>query len=195
MNNHSMARIVSASLVAVSASIICSQAQAQNTGVTDPCNLFYYDAVPTTGQWNACFNSLERSLGYTPVNSTGGTMTGPLGITQLFGASGTPTVVAGTGAGTSPTVTLVSAFDSDFGLSIVTGSSPATSAVIATVTFSSVYISAPHCTFSPTNASADALVIAAKPYGTSTTATWVLNSDTTALTASTTYTWDVICIG
>lgn len=164
-------------------------------------SFFYYGAVPSQATWSACFASLQASLGYAPLNRAGDTMLGPLGITHLFGASGTPAVAAGAGAGTSPTVTVVNAYDSDFALSVVTGSSPTGSnAIIATVTFSVAYTgTVPHCTFSPLNANAAALGSAATPFSNFTSGppypSWNLKSGSTALTAATTYLWDVICVG
>lgn len=184
---------------AVLALVCFSGAQAQ----TFPCgpSFFYYGAVPSTGTWENCFASLQASLGFTPLNKAGDSMVGALGVVHVFGASGTPVMTPGAGAGTGGTVTPINAFDSDFGLSVLTGTSPTGSnATIATVTFSLSYpLTAPHCTFSATNSNAAALNAAAQPFSTFTPGppytAWVLKSGGTALSAATTYTWDVICFG
>lgn len=187
--------------IAALVAVFSSSALAQPTGANDPCgpSIFYYGSVPTAAQWLACFNSLERALGYVPFNAAGGVILGQLGVQQVYGASGTPSVVAGTGAGTSPTVTLTNAHDTSFGLSVVTGSSPATSAVIATVTFSVPWPVVMHCTMQASNANAAGLGASARPYSSaglsvgSTYPTWIVTSASGGLTASTTYTWDVLC--
>jgi hypothetical protein len=43
------------------------------------CQGANYGVVWTPGQWQACFNSLQPILGYTPLNKAGDTMTGKLG--------------------------------------------------------------------------------------------------------------------
>jgi hypothetical protein len=159
-----------------------------------------YGYVATAGQWTACLNSLQIAFGYTPVNKAGDTMQGPLGITHIFGASGVPTVAAGAGAGTSPTVALNSPSDSDFRLTVTTGSSPTGSnAIIATITFSAAYTALPHCVFSPANSNAANLTAAMSVYGADGAgppyATWTLISGATALTGATGYVWEVVCLG
>lgn len=42
------------------------------------CSYIRTGAVLTAGQWNECFAQKQDSLGYTPLNIAGGTMTGPL---------------------------------------------------------------------------------------------------------------------
>lgn len=162
-------------------------------------SFFYYGAVPSTGTWENCFGSMQPTIGYVPLNKAGDTMLGPLGVTHLFGASGIPTVAAGAGAGTGPTISLPApSFDSDFTISLTTGSSPTGSnATIATVTFSTTYASQPNCTFSASNPNAASLSGATGVYGAPAPAgaSWALKSGSTALSASTTYSWDVICQG
>ncbi len=45
------------------------------------CSIFVYGQVPTPGQWNQCLGTKQDLLGYTPVNTAGGTMTGRLSTT------------------------------------------------------------------------------------------------------------------
>jgi hypothetical protein len=44
------------------------------------CPTFAYGMVLTAAQWNACFDSKQNALGYTPVNKAGDIMFGPLGM-------------------------------------------------------------------------------------------------------------------
>src|SRR5258708_3889426 len=56
-------------------------------------------AILTAGQWNACFAAKQNNLGYTPLNSAGGTMTGAL----LTAPSTTTTTGLNTPPGVAPT--------------------------------------------------------------------------------------------
>lgn len=47
-------------------------------------NPFYNDELPSIGEWNGAFNSLQTALGFSPLNIAGGTMTGEL-ITNASG--------------------------------------------------------------------------------------------------------------
>lgn len=108
---------------------------------------------------------------------------------------GINSIVAGTGAGTSPTVS-VTGGDLDGVISITTGTgSPAATAIIATITFAAAYAIAPKIVIYPANRAARDLAIGAWPIvpangqtnGVGTT-TFVLESGT-ALATATTYLW------
>lgn len=103
----------------------------------------------------------------------------------------TPTLAGGTGAGTSPTLTIAGG-DLASTVTITTGTTPAASAVIGTVTFNTTWGAAPRCVFAAANAAAATKI--SSVYITSTTSTYVLNASTTALTASTQYIWNVHCM-
>lgn len=61
-------------LLALALSIVLpALAQAQSI-----CPAIQTGAVLTAGQWNACFSAKNDALGYTPLNSAGGVMTGEL---------------------------------------------------------------------------------------------------------------------
>jgi hypothetical protein len=103
--------------------------------------------------------------------------------------------VAGTGAGTSPTLALnANSNDVSGYLSVTTGSSPAASATVATLTFGVAYATLAKCGLWPANAAASALSGAGKafvPVGSNTA--FAITSGTTALAASTLYTWGYSC--
>ena len=127
-------------------------------------------------------------------NDTGAaSFSGALSVPHIVGNSTAPSITAGASAGTSPTVS-VTGTDLAFSITITTGTSPTASGVIATVTFNTAYGSAPKKHVTPTNVAAASLSGASMVYPTSTTTTFVLNANTTALAASTTYTFDVICV-
>ena len=117
-------------------------------------------------------------------------------ISSIAGGGTAPSVVAGTGAGSSPTVTLPGSSTDLVGtLSVVTGTSPTASATIAVVTFSVPRTIPAYCTPLPQNAAAAALYGNANPYfSTPSGASWTFVAGSTALAASTTYLWTYQCL-
>jgi hypothetical protein len=114
-------------------------------------------------------------------------------------ASGTylsvPTFVAGSGAGTSPTLAAnANSNDVSGYLTVTTGTSPAASATIATGTFGTAYATLAKCMLWPANAASSALTGAGKafiPVGSNTS--FAISSGATALAASTLYIWGYTC--
>jgi hypothetical protein len=103
----------------------------------------------------------------------------------------TPTTAAGTGAGTTPTIS-VAGTDVNGVLSVTTGTgSPATAATIVTLTFSTVYGTAPKTVIlTPANAAAAALSGATQVFaGGITTGKFDVTSGSAALAISTLYKW------
>lgn len=114
---------------------------------------------------------------------------------RFIGGSSTPGIAAGAGAGTTPTVS-VTGNDAAGLLNITTGTTPTgTNAIIATITFNTTYASAPRVIICPANRAANGLttaiplVPAAGQTNGVTTTTFVLESNTVALTGSTAYIW------
>ncbi|MGC2399475.1 MAG: glycosyl hydrolase family 28-related protein [Acidobacteriaceae bacterium] len=104
-----------------------------------------------------------------------------------------PTLSAGPGAGTSPTISLnANSNDLSGYLSVTTGASPAASATIATGTFGTAYATLAKCSLWPANAAAE-LLGTAGPYIPVGSATAFSLTSTTALAASTLYTWGYTC--
>lgn len=105
---------------------------------------------------------------------------------------GTPTIAAGTGAGTTPTLTLAGN-DRAGRISVLTGTSPAASATVATVTFSTPYGAAPRAVIlTPAGPISAALSGNAAVYldsASTTAAIFVLKVGTSPLAALTTYLW------
>lgn len=106
--------------------------------------------------------------------------------------TGTPTIVAGTGAGTSPTVS-VTTNGKQLQVTVTTGTLPTgTNATIATVTLPNALTYTPNPVFSSASAATALLNGASMIYMTSTgTANVTITSGTTALTAATTYVWNI----
>lgn len=66
------------------AALLPGLAYAQST-----CPSIIFGAILSAGQWNACFAAKQDALNFAPLNSTGGTMTGPLITTpSIAGAAG-----------------------------------------------------------------------------------------------------------
>lgn len=110
---------------------------------------------------------------------------------KLKGGSAIPTVVRGLGSGLTSTVTMVTGSNDSAGqLSVATAGLVTTLAgtVIATVTFNTVYSTAPFVIMQPTSATAGALQC--QPFVTVTTAGFaVCVSGSSGLVTGTTYTW------
>jgi hypothetical protein len=127
----------------------------------------------------------------------GNIFTGTIVSAQHFSGltSSAPTVVAGTGAGTGPTVALNSNSNDLSGyLSVTTGSSPAANATVATFTFGTAYATLAKCVLWPANAAASALSGASNPYiPVGSASNFTIASNMTALTAATLYTWGYTC--
>ena len=104
-----------------------------------------------------------------------------------------PTIAAGTGAGTSPTIA-ISGTDNFQTITLTTGSTPSATATICTVTFNKTWGSAPKCIISPGNGTA-ALANngTTNPYVSAMTTTTFTFTSTGALAASTQYIWNCAC--
>lgn len=109
---------------------------------------------------------------------------------QSNGGYAAPSVAAGTGAGSSPTLTLTHASDSDGIINLTTGTSPTASATVATITFGTAFAANPNCSVTPASASA-MNVIYSPP---ASTTAFTISAPSTALTASTAYTFTYSCL-
>jgi hypothetical protein len=118
--------------------------------------------------------------GYCVINSSGSQ-----------GLGGTPSIAAGAGAGTGPTISLASGSrDTTGSISLTTGTSPSASSVIGTVSFAFSLPTAAFCTFAPANAASTALNVFISPN----TGGFTLNAGT-ALGAGSSYAWTYQCKG
>jgi len=119
---------------------------------------------------------------------------GLLSVTHLSSITSAPTIAAGTGAGTSPTVTVTG---SDLGhqVNVTTGTSPTATATVATITFNVAYGSAPKAVvLTPANSVTAALNGTAQVYvdaSSTTTTVYVIKVGSGGLAASTAYQWMV----
>lgn len=125
------------------------------------------------------------------VNIASGTI-----FTSRLGAngSGPASFVAGTGAGTTPTLTIFGR-EAAATLSVLTGTSPTASAVIGTFTYNVAFPTGSIVSFCPANAAAAALTGTGQIFMIGTTGAFTLTAGSAALAASTTYLWNVIVVG
>ncbi len=127
------------------------------------------------------------------VTGTAG-ISGTAKMLHIKGNSIAPTISAGIGAGTSPTVSVISGSTDIAGwVSVTTGTLPATSSTVFTITFANPYISTPKVILQPCNSAAKALLVASAIYVDRatgiTTTTFTATSGATALTGATAYEW------
>lgn len=167
---------------------------ATNTGVTYPeAATVYINAAPTAGT-NATLTTkwaLEIGSGNSLFN---GNVTGNVGsiltFTHLLGnnaASNAPSIAAGSGAGTSPTVSIQGG-DQDGAITVTTGASPGLSATVATITYGYAFPNNSYVVLYPANTVTAALGTLAV-YTTGSTTNFTLTSPATGLSAAATYKW------
>lgn len=114
-------------------------------------------------------------------------------VRHMSSFTNTPSISGGTGAGTSPTIS-ISGTDLAGNITVSTGTSCATSSVVATITFSEAYASAPSCIIlQPANEVTKALTPNAKivyvNQSSVTTTTFDITSGSTALSDGIIYKW------
>lgn len=119
-----------------------------------------------------------------------------------YTANTTPTIAAGTGAGTSPTIA-ISGTDVNGVVTLTTGALPTGSAVVATITFSAAYATAPK-TVQLLNADVNSAALSGLTMvwvpvvgdtNGVTTTTWCLVAGATGLVAATSYKWRYFVCG
>jgi hypothetical protein len=106
--------------------------------------------------------------------------------------SGTPTIAAGTGAGTGPTV-VITGNDNAGVITVTTGTAPAASATVVTITFGQAFGVTPRAVIlTDASPSAAALSGPGKVYADQSTlglTSWQVKVGATALAAATQYKW------
>jgi hypothetical protein len=113
---------------------------------------------------------------------------------QLVFASATPTIAAGVGAGTTPTISIAGTVEGGV-ITLTTGTLPTLSAVVATVTNANAFPTGSSVVITPANANAALLSGTSMVFTVGSTSSWTLNSGSVALTDATSYLWNYIVIG
>lgn len=143
--------------------------------------------------------SITNTTGNTTINGgtgNGSNSNGTVDITALstrlkhiVGTSTAPTIAAGTGAGTTPTVALTNATDLSGRVDVTTGTLPVAASTVVTITFNTAYGQAPNILLTPANAATALLSGITMVFVTSTTTTFVITAGSTGLVAATAYRW------
>lgn len=168
-----------------------------NASTTNGIGLDVFSPSGAVNNYSAFFNTGGVVLGST-INNTASS-TGNLSLFHLIGNSATPTIATSTGVGSTCITGCSASLDSNTtdlsaDVSVTTGGTPAGSAAIFTVTFSKAYGVTPHCVFSPDNAATSLLSGVTMTYITETANGYTMNSGSSGLVGSTTYSWEVMCV-
>lgn len=107
---------------------------------------------------------------------------------HIVGSTAAPAISAGSGAGTSPTISITGS-DLAGNISVTPGITAGTAAAVVTVTFNIAYSVAPTVILTPANAVTAALGTATAFVSSTSTTTFVITSNAVALTPSTAYAW------
>jgi hypothetical protein len=111
------------------------------------------------------------------------------------GKGGTPTFLAGSGAGTSPTITFLANSTDKMGtVQVTTGSAPPTSGLVVSIYFSTPFPTAAFCVFSQ-EGTGGAVIPFIITTGVSAASFSLYNQGPPALTAATSYLWNYLCNG
>lgn len=152
--------------------------------------LGFFNATPVVQQTGDIGTALSNLGLVTSGSFSAANLTGNLITQHLIGSGSAPSIAAGAGAGTTPTVSLTGT-DLAGAVSVTTGTLPTgTNAVVATITFNASYSTAPYVVLYPANAVTATLSGVSMVFVTSTTTTFVITSGTTALTGATAYKWN-----
>lgn len=157
-------------------------------------------ATAGTAAWNmtqtsTVCNATVTAGGAAAAILTVDSITNNVKVGHLGGSTNAPTIAAGTGAGTSPTVSIGSGSTDLSGyINVTTGTTCATSSAVVTITFTTAYAAAPKCVIiSPANALTAGAVGSRQVHVDQatgiTTTTFILTSGTTALTNASNYQW------
>jgi hypothetical protein len=128
-----------------------------------------------------------------PIQAVDAGATGQVRTGGIVGASSTPTIAYGTGAGTAPTTNAFVGSALSGYIQFTTGTTPAANAYVLTFTLPITYANFAIANFQPANPAAAAAY--AVIYSSSTPTTFTLAVGGTALTASTTYAFNYLVTG
>ena len=145
---------------------------------------------------NATANSIQLgNTSVTKVNTSGAiTTSSDIIAKHLKGNSGALSITASTGAGTTPSAISVAGTDMSGVVTLTTGTSPSMNAILATITYNSAFATAPVVVITPANAATASLTNAQAVWVSIATGNFAINTNATALNASTIYKWNYVVI-
>ena len=145
-----------------------------------------------TSLTNTTVIAYENVTGNNLFNSTSGTSTfsnDAIFQAHRIGSTTAPSIAAGTGAGTSPTIS-ITGNDQDGIITVTSGTLPAGSgATIVTVTYNTTFPTNSFVSMTPADASSALLSGVTMVFVTASTSGFTIKSGTTGLGASTTFQW------
>ena len=159
-----------------------------------------YGANITDGLTNAiaigqsASNTTSNSIQLGNTNVTLVNTSATVSAKHLKGNSGALSIAASTGAGTTPTGVAVTGTDMSGFITLTTGTAPTINAVLATITYNTAYATAPIVVITPANAATASLIAAQAVWINIGTSNFTINTNATALTASTAYKWNYVVI-
>lgn len=145
---------------------------------------------------NATANSIQLgNTSVTKVNTSGAiTTSSDIIAKHLKGNSGALSITASTGAGTSPSALSVTGTDMSGVVTLTTGTSPTMNAILATISYNSAFATAPVVVITPANAATASLTSAQAVWINIGTSNFTINTNATAINASTIYKWNYVVI-
>jgi len=161
------------------------------TGIGASVGSFFFmgNGVPICFMVSVTGNCVEK-IAASGVTSFTGAVTMP----QVVVGGATPTMVAGTGAGSSANCTAIAGANMAGVIACTTGTGTAANATLATITFNGALATEPQgCMLMPRNAAAAAATTTVYTT-TPSTAGWTIAIGGTALSASTAYSWSYDCM-
>lgn len=188
--------------VAIGQSALCSTSNNIAVGQLANCGGYlsgvFGRSGTSTGQESIVLGFLANDDGLNNVCSIGsaGSPRDLIHVSHIIGGSNAPTIAAGSGGDATATVGITGT-DLAGKISVAAAGAPGASSPIVTITFSGInaYANAPYVILTPANAAAAALAGASGIYVSASTASFVLHSGSTPLSASTTYLWNYATFG
>jgi len=191
------------SMVMLLVPIVCGAGYFYSPQIYDLANSVYTGILPvlrggtgtttSTGTGSVVLSAGPTLTGAPAIAAATGTsltLSGSFTGLHLLGNSATPTIVAGAGAGSSPTVSVVGN-DTDMQVVVVAGTgATASGAIIATITYSTAYPGTPNPVFAPANGTT-ALLTGLYINGTSSTTFTLTNNGAVPLTSTVGYRFNV----
>lgn len=141
------------------------------------------------------FGDGTRSAKALTIDGTGN-QTVTANASHLVIAGSNPTPSAGAGSGTGPTISVTaSSCDARGTIQVTTGTAPTASATIVQLTYTNTYTNAPSVILYPGNAATAALSGNSSVFVSSVSGFFQIVAGSTALAATTAYTWNYVVIG